>query len=225
MIKISTLVIDCDGVLYPLSELSTREIVSAMKDVYRNQAHISGDIQVAASDKTIREGHLGMFNYIKEMCNQSGYDFKLFCRQLADKIDYSRIKPNPLLLKMLQKKAQEQKVVIFSNNSAEHLEKVMLRLFGKTRQQMEETGISVYDITVVEKDGYFLPKQSREGLTFFLRKLNKNPEESMLLDDTQTNIQAAKRQGMQALLITPEKSLQKYLSGETVRTKTMGRSL
>ena len=121
MIKISTLVIDCDGVLYPLSELSTREIVSAMKDVYRNQAHISGDIQVAASDKTIREGHLGMFNYIKEMCNQSGYDFKLFCRQLADKIDYSRIKPNPLLLKMLQKKAQEQKVEIFSNNSAEHL--------------------------------------------------------------------------------------------------------
>ena len=63
---IKNILLDCDGVLYPLEELSTKEIVETMKHVYRNDVGLAPDEQRAISEKTIKENHLGMFNYIME---------------------------------------------------------------------------------------------------------------------------------------------------------------
>ena len=52
---IKNILLDCDGVLYPLEELSTKEIVETMKHVYRNNVGLAPDEQRAISEKTIKE--------------------------------------------------------------------------------------------------------------------------------------------------------------------------
>lgn len=205
------LIIDCDGVLYPLSDLSVSDFVTAMKIVYRDDLHISGEEQMEISAKTIRENHLGLFNYIREMCYYRDYDFGDFCKKMCDHIDYSSISPDKELLKTLLSVSDKNRVFIWTNNSREHLEKVSERLFSKNLAFLENKGIGVFDITVMEQNGYFQPKQSEKGFEMFLQKIAAKPEDCVLFDDTPRNIKIASQNGVKGILISQDNTLKDNL--------------
>lgn len=206
-----TLLIDCDGVLYPTTQLSLKDILSAMKDVYRKDVGLSGAEQAKVSKRTLCENHLGAFNYIKEICREKKYDFSLFCEQMANRTNYGRVQPNPQLWDLLANTARNYNTVILSNNSRQHISKILSAVFGKDVDAVENNGIKVCDITFTETDGYFLPKQSDNGLSVIAGKLKVLPADCVLLDDSSVNVQAARRQGMQGFLISKEKTLAQYL--------------
>jgi len=214
-----TLFIDCDGVLYPGTQLGLKEILAAMKDVYREKLRLTGCEQREISAKTLKENHLGAFNYIKEMCNYKKYDFSLFSQQMADKVDYTHIKPNPLLWQQLLRTAKICNIAILSNNSRPHIEKVLYNLFKKNAAAAEAEGLKICDITFTEENGYFLPKQSDRGLSFVAKKLNLTPADCTLVDDSVINLQSARRQGMHGVLVNQEKTLEKYL--QNLQTSTL----
>ena len=48
-----TIIIDCDGVLYPASMLTLSEFVNAMKDTFHNDLQVDTDTQARVSQQTI----------------------------------------------------------------------------------------------------------------------------------------------------------------------------
>ena len=218
------IIMDCDGVLYPLSELSTFNIISAAKQTYREDLGVTGEEQARISEQTIREGRLGLFNYLKALCEYKKYDFNKFCRQMAERTDYSRIKPNNNLWHKLQTLSSQYNLAILSNNSRPHIEKVTQKLFTKSIAETEEAGIKVFDITALTgDDGWFLPKRISHHLQIFMQQNGYEPQDSILFDDTMQNITAAHRAGMRATLITPANTLENNLQPFIRKPFTKGR--
>lgn len=207
-----TLIIDCDGVLYPTSQLSLRDFVNAMKETYRLDYQISGEIQKEVSEQTIAENKLGMFNYIKAVCDRTGIQFEDFCQKMFKRVDYDNIKQDKQLLNLLLDTAQKEEIIILTNNHISHLNKVLYQRFDRSISDFESAGIKCYDITATESHGVFMPKQNPEALELFISRINRNPENCILIDDSPRNIEAAKTAGMQSVLITEEKSLKSYLT-------------
>lgn len=207
-----TILIDCDGVLYPLSELSTAEIVDAAKQTYREDLKLTGAEQQMISEQSIAEGHLGLFNYLKAICEHKNYDFNRFCTNMAERIDYSRIQPNKSLWLKLQSLTSQYNVAIASNNSRAHIGKVTERLFGKNADDMEKSGIKIFDITDMrDREGWFLPKRVPNALKFLAAQNNYSLPETILFDDTSNNIKTARQIGMYATLITAKNTLENNL--------------
>ena len=95
------LILDCDGVLYPISQISLAEFVDAMKQTYREELKIDGKTQALISEQTIAQNRLGMFNYIKAMCDYADYNFDEFCLKMQSRVDYDKITPDYGLYKQL----------------------------------------------------------------------------------------------------------------------------
>ena len=222
--QIKNLVLDCDGVLYPLNELNTKQIVEAMKYVYRFDVGLMPEEQKFVSAKTLTEKHLGMFNYIKEICNYKNYDFNTFCQSIVNKTDYSKILKNKPLWHTLQSLKNQYNICIFTNNSRQHLDAVVQKVFNKTLEEVEQTGIKAYDIRATEYEGYFYPKQHEKGFSLFLKNLNFKPEETLLFDDAPVNIERAKSIGMHAALISQENHLLKELQKYNVQNSRIEKS-
>ena len=209
--KKNNLILDCDGVLYPLAALPTEKFVTAMKDVYRSELKLSGEEQSRISLKTIAENHLGMFNYILEMCYATGYDFNVFCRQMSERMDYSAIKPNPQLWKTLKNLQPNHNIAIWSNGCRPHLDCVFDRLFSKNTTDVEAEGILVFDICKMKENGYFKPKQSEGGFALFFKKTGFQAQDCILFDDTARNLTMAKAYGVRGVLVKDETPLQNLL--------------
>ncbi len=207
-----TLLVDCDGVLYPFSQLSLKDFVSAMKETYRHDVKISGRVQAKISKETITQNKLGMFNYIKAICDEVGYDFDTFCRQMFTRVDYGKITRDDALYKSLVRTANSQQVVVLTNNHFYHLNNVLQHRFGKSVFDFENDGIRCYDITASEKNGVFYPKQNPEALAAFAQKIGVSVYECILLDDMQRNIDAARKIGMSGVLIDEKFTLKQYLA-------------
>lgn len=206
------IIMDCDGVLYPLSELPTLRIISAAKETYRKDLGITGEEQAGISEQTIHDGRLGLFNYIKALCEYKNFNFNKFCDNMAERIDYDNIRPNMSLWKKLQTLSSQYNLAILSNNSRPHIEKVAQRLFSKSISEMEDAGIKIFDITSLKGfDGWFRPKREPCSLEIFAHKNGYEPRETILFDDVMQNITAAHRAGMRATLITPENTLENNL--------------
>ena len=210
--KKKTLIIDCDGVIYPFSNLTSDDFKNAIKLTCENNAKIDGVTQQKISEKVIEQQKHGMFNYIKALCDDACYDFEEFCQQMFEYIDYRKIEEDQSLLEVLQQTADQRTVYILSNNHHVHLEKIFLKRFGKTLHEIEKIGIRCFDITTTEQNGAFYPKQDPEGLRTFLKKINKTPQECILIDDSIRNIQAAKNIEMEGVLIDEKYKLSDYLS-------------
>ncbi|MGN0904149.1 MAG: HAD-IA family hydrolase [Alphaproteobacteria bacterium] len=203
-----TLILDCDGVIYPTSQVSLRDFVRAMKDTARDWK-ISDDEYNRASAVSMEKKALGMFNFIREMTGGDKTAFDRFCSDMFDKIDYSKITRDDVLFDRLQDVRKIHDVVILTNNHRAHLDKVLQARFGRTA---EETGVPCHDIASTEKDGIFYPKQSEQGLSLFADRIGRRPGECILVDDAPVNIRAAKQIGMGGVLITPEMNLSRYLA-------------
>ena len=212
-----TLIIDCDGVLYPASMLTLSEFVEAMKTTYRQDLKVDSETQERVSQETIAANRLGMFNYINAMCLETGYDFDEFCLKMQEKIDYNKITPDKNLYNLLLKEAKQNRVVILTNNHMSHLDKVLQQRFGKDVSQMSADGIECFDIKSTMIDGVFYPKQNPQALAIFAQRLNVNPKDCVLIDDTKRNLDAAKKIGMQTYLIDEDKNtLHNYLNQQTL---------
>lgn len=206
-----TLIIDCDGVLYPFSDLPLGNFVQAMKQTYREDVKLDGATQQKISEQTIAENKLGIFNYVKAICNHTGYSFETFCQQMISRVDYSNIGRNDTLFKMLAQTAKTHKVTILTNNHIGHLDKVLRKCFDKSVFDMENAGIRCFDITSTEKNGVFYPKQNPQALIMFAARIGEDVKNCVLLDDSERNINSAKSIGMGGVLIDEEHSLQQYL--------------
>ena len=218
-----TLLFDCDGVLYPLSELPTRNIVTAMKETARTDLHLSGEEQKLISAQTISEKKLGMFNYIHAMCAYKNYDFDTFCRQMVERTDYSRINANLQLYNLLKQAAKQYHVGILTNNSRAHVEAVAQRVFKADASQLRNAGIEILDVTRTEKDGIFWRKQ-KEGLELICRKYGYIPAQTTLFDDAPDNLTAAREIGMNGVLINAENSLPQALKSYILPSRTKGKT-
>ena len=217
-----TLIIDCDGVLYPASVLTLSEFVEAMKSTYRQDLKVDGKTQERVSQETIAQNKLGMFNYINAMCVETGYNFDDFCHKMQEKVDYNKITPDKNLLNLLLREARENHVVILTNNHMAHLDKVLQHRFGKTVDEMNTLGIECFDIKSTMIDGVFYPKQDPKALTIFAERLNVSPKDCILIDDTKRNLDAAKKIGMQTFLIDEDKNtLHQYLSQHNFKYNTL----
>ena len=63
------------------------------------------------------------------------------------------------------------------------------------------------------KNGVFYPKQNPKSLEIFADRLGVLPQDCILIDDTQRNLDSAKQIGMQTVLIDDEKcTLKQYLT-------------
>ena len=206
-----TLLIDCDGVLYPFSQLTLEDFVSAMKETYRKDVKIDGKTQAKISEETIAQNKLGMFNYIKAICDYTGYNFDAFCRQMFSRVDYGKITRDDALYRSLIRTAHAQPVIILTNNHFYHLNNVLHQRFGKSVFDFENNGIRCYDITASEKNGVFFPKHNPEGLAAFVQKIGVSASECIMLDDMERNIETAKKVGMAGVLIDEKFTLKQYL--------------
>ena len=112
---------------------------------------------------------------------------------------------------MLQNARNRYNIAVWSNGCRDHLDHVFERVFGKDVAAVERNGIPVFDITLLEKDGYFMPKQSQEGFGIFLRKTGFKAEESILFDDTARNLIQAKKYGVSGVLVSDDKPLESLL--------------
>lgn len=205
------LILDCDGVLYPISQISLAEFVDAMKQTYREELKIDGKTQALISEQTIAKNRLGMFNYIKAMCDYADYNFDEFCLKMQSRIDYDKITPDYGLYKQLLGTVKDKQVVILTNNHMAHLDKVLQKRFGKTVFEVEDDGIECFDIKTMERNGVFYPKQNPQALANFAAKINQLPENCTLVDDTEKNLISAKQAGMKAVLINEKFTLRQYL--------------
>lgn len=201
MTKRPTLILDCDGVLYPTSMLELKDFVSAMQKTFEQDYHFDEAFLKQVSEKTLRKNHLGMFNYIKAVCDEKDKSFQEFCRLMFSKVNYDQITEDRTLLNMLKARAAKDEVVIFTNNTIGHLDKVLNRRFGASVFEFENLGIECYDIMATERQGVFYPKQNPKALELFASKINRLPQDCVLVDDSPRNIESAKQAGMQAVLI------------------------
>ncbi len=204
-------IIDCDGVLYPQTELGLAQIVDAMKKVYREDVGLTGEQQKQISEKSIRLKHFGAFNFIKHICDETGYSFDLYRKKMVEATDYNAIHYNPTLKKLVDQLARQKKVVIFSNNSYEHIDCVLQKVFRRTAAELSQNGIMIYDITATEKNGYFHPKQSENGFSNFLENIGAQSEDCFLFDDSLPNLQKAKQSGIDGSLVTENNNLETQL--------------
>ena len=202
-----TLILDCDGVLYPTSQLSLRDFVSAMKRTAKAWG-ISDEEYNTASQASLSKNAKGMFNFVLEMTKGDMARFDRFCADMFDRVDYTKITRDDVLKQRLKDARKTNDVVILTNNHQAHLEKVLNARFGES---CETVGVPCFDIRSTEKDGMFHPKQSEEGLLIFCEKIGKKPNECVLVDDTPVNISAARKIGMGGCLISEKMTLSNYL--------------
>lgn len=217
-------ILDCDGVLYPTSQLTMQEMVEAFKKTCR-QLDIPDDSCKIAGTKAKKKGHLGIFNYILHICRQIDLPEEVFFKRCIQNIDYSRLTPAPEMLKTIREFANDFPVCVLTNNHALHLAEVLDARFGsyeknfiipnyekRKRAPYGNNPIPCYDITsTANEGGWYQPKQSEKGFKRFLRARGVLPQNAVLLDDTPKIIDIARKNGMRAKLVSAAHPLEARL--------------
>ena len=187
-----TLIIDCDGVLYPeYKNPIIKGIRTIKKQAYLN--NISKEDYQRISKETYERGEQGLFNFVLNLVNKNMDSYNEFCKKLADSLDYSNIKRNDELYNLLIKASKKYDICIFSNNCSFHLDKVYKQLFGKSLQDFP---FPSYDISFTFKDGCFHPKQTKEGYINFIKKVNRDKNNCIVIDDSYANIKRCIEMGI-----------------------------
>ncbi|MDR1694158.1 MAG: HAD hydrolase-like protein [Lactobacillaceae bacterium] len=202
-----TLILDCDGVLYPISNIPLAEFVGAVKTVAA-EFGISDEEYEKISEKTKAENSVGLFNFVYNLCGKDDVKMEKFNNRMVEVIDYSKIERDDELFNLLQSAKENYNIVVLTNNTRPHLEMVIKKKFGKT---IEEFGVDCYDVKHQRYKGKFYPKQSEIGMKLFTNKIGVKPRDCILVEDTQRNLDVAKEVGISSVLITEDFTLGKYL--------------
>ena len=199
-----TLIIDCDGVLYPESQFPLYYIIKAIENLSKSYYNISKEEYNKISKETKERNEQGLFNFVLNLCHKNMDLYNNFCKKLADSMDYSNIKRNDELYNLLIKASKKYEICILTNNYLYHLDKVYKQLFGKT---LQEFPFPSYDIGFTFKDGCFHPKQTKEGLINFMQKINKDKKDCIVIDDSKRNIQRCIEIGIQYEYINKDNNI------------------
>ena len=217
-------ILDCDGVLYPTSQLTLQEIMDAFEKT-RRQLGISEQECQEGSAKAKNAQHLGIFNRILHICRHVGLPEDIFFKRCVENIDYSRITPAPELLANIRRLADEFPVCVLTNNHAFHLARVLDARFGAYEKNFiipnfekhkhmryGNNPIPRKDINSSTNDnGCYQPKQSKKGLMRFLKARGVQPQNAVLLDDTPYLIELAQTKGLRAKLVSADHPLERRL--------------
>ena len=144
-----TLIIDCDGVLYPEFQFPLFKVIKTIEKQV-NSYNISKEEYDKISKETKERGELGLYNFILNLCHKNMDLYNDFCKKLVDSMDYSGIKRNDELYNLLIKASKKYEICILTNDNLYHLDKVYKQLFGKTLQDFP---FPSYDIVFSFKDG------------------------------------------------------------------------
>ena len=207
MNKIQTVFVDCDGVLYDVDFLAYSEIENAGRRAgealgldWTNFKKVHKDLK--------KKGFRGFYNTVLELCRTHGVSFEKLAQDMVDILDYSRIQPNPKLLTYLQQVSQMRKLFIFTNNTRPHLEKIFNRLFGCT---IDQSRLAVITAENTLENGYFYTKKMTGVFSKWCQKIKTTPERTLMLDDSEDVIEAAKKEGLQFIKIENADMTEKVL--------------
>lgn len=203
------LVLDCDGVIYPLSDIPHSEFMGALYAALESLGISRENFKEAMAQSRAESAH-GIFNFALRVCRNTGASFDEFCRRFVDSINYSNIKPNPRLFELLKQVSKKYDMVIFTNNHILHLNKILNLVFSCNA---DTVGFKCFDITSTYRDGVFHPKKSEQGLLMIAERLGLTPAECILVDDDATNCNRAREIGMEAVQPGENLSLEQYLCG------------
>ena len=199
-----TLIIDCDGVLFPDSQFKKSDMG---KFLYKE--FTSSDAKKEKYNKIFEESNEpGFFNFIFNLFDKDMALFDKFCFNMFNSLDYSKIKRDDELFELLLKAGKKYEIYILSNNHKYHMDRVYRNLFGKT---IEQFPFKSYDISSTLKDGYFHPKHSIDGLKNFLEKINKKNSECTLIDDSLKVIKKCSEFKIPYIFITSNTTLKMVL--------------
>ena len=209
-----SLILDCDGVLYPTSQLELKEFVTATERASKSFG-ITEQQYLAASKRAKDNNAPGLGNFIKEMAEHNEDTLRRLSEAVVANVDYSRITRDDALLRQIHNAKKNFDVFIFTNNCKEHLDIILNKRFGTS---IKDIGIDCYDVASTEKGGKFHPKQSEIGLKLFTQKINRHPSQCILIDDAKRNIDCAFAINMGGILITEEYNLSKCLKDLSANT-------
>lgn len=202
-----TLVLDCDGVLYPLSAIPNAQFIEAFKNAISSLGISEPQYQEASSRAKAKKA-LGLFNFAREICQDFGVSFEAFCDGFVANLNYANILRDDELLELIYEVQKYYNIAIYTNNHIKHLNKVLDVKFGKNTSNI---GFVCYDITSTYFNNIFHPKKSDLGLLMVAEKLGQEPEDCILIDDAEFNCAKALSIGMEAVLITEDFTLKEYL--------------
>lgn len=193
MQEVQAIFVDCDGVLYDVDLLTYEEIVAAGRQAGTALGLRWDDFDKIHTDLKERHYH-GFYNTVLKLCQTQGVSFSALAKKMVGFLDYSRIKPDKELLPLLQKVALDRKLYIFTNNTQAHLEKVFNQLFNCS---VQDSGLAAITAESTLENGYFYPKRMDGVLTKWCKKIGVLPQNTLMLDDTNTVIKAAQKEGLQ----------------------------
>ena len=121
--KKKTLIIDCDGVLYPDSQFPLSREVQAIEK-YAYSINISKEEYQRISKETINRGEQGLYNFILNLVHKKMNSYNQFCRKVNESLDYSNIKRNDELYNLLIKASKKYDICILTNDCSFHLDKI-----------------------------------------------------------------------------------------------------
>lgn len=213
-----TLIIDCDGVLYPGSAISFRDFDNSFTQTVAEYGISERDYN-AVCEAAKKRGALGISNLVYDLCQQFNFDFDQFCNDVLCKVDYSGIKPDLELLGLLEEAKKYYNLYILSNNHIGHVDKILTLLFNRNHQNL---GIPCYDILSTWVKDKFYGKQTEFGIRHFCEVIGEKPENCTLIDDYIGYLNVAKKTGMNTVWITDGLDLKGYLGELLSQEKIAG---
>ena len=199
------LILDCDGVLYPASNITHGDFVSA----FEKTAKKFGKWDIVRNENL--DSPIGFWERIYGICGKDRAVFDEFCKNMVSNINYEKIRKSHILFNLLTSAKKKFDISILSDNHKYHLEQVMIHRFGMGVADFEAMGIKCYDITSTEKNGKFFPKCAEDSLSEFLKKKNKTVDECIFVDNSMTNVSAGRKIGIETIYISQNRTLQGYL--------------
>ena len=200
------LILDCDGVLYPASNLSHADFICAFnkaREKYKGK-------RLYVAEENLKNA-ADFWNEIRKMCDISNCSFDDFCKMMIDNINYKKIRKSRVLLSLLNTTKEKFDIAVLSDNHYYHLEQILSHRFNLGIKDFSAMGIDCFDITSSECNGRFFPKCNEVALSNFLKKQKRKAKDCIFVDNNKSNISAGRSIGMKSIYICRKRSLQNYL--------------
>ena len=177
------LILDCDGVLYPASNISHMDFINAFHKTKDNHK----DKNLCIEEHNLRSA-ANFWNEIRKMCNNAGCSFDEFCKEMVANINYKKIRKSNVLLSLIFLTKKKIDIAVLSDNHQYHLEQILRHRFNLGIEDFAANGIKCYDITSTEDNGIFCPKYQESALLNFLRKQNRDAKDCIFVDNNKNNV-------------------------------------
>ena len=182
--KIKNWVFDLDNTLYSPEVEIFSQIDKRMTEFIKNKLNTSNEKAFEIQKKYFLEYGTTLAGLMKE----EDVNPDEFLEYVHD-INLEILKPNEELNEII--KELPGKKFIYTNGSKKHAENVLNKL------KMQKIFDHIFDI----KESNFIPKPNIKSYRKFIKKMNIDPQVSVMFEDIGRNLEPAKNIGMQTVLI------------------------